>query len=63
MDDPLSDQSKKSVTYLLQHLYCFYLRTIVSSFDILGQISIAQFLDNIVIFGALHDIVEGDYVI
>jgi hypothetical protein len=36
---------------------------LVVAFDLLGDVSVAELLDDVVIFGALHDVVEGHHVV
>ena len=63
MDDSFSNEGEKTVTDLFEHIDGICLRTLVVAFDIFGEVSVAQLLNNIVIFGTLHDIVKGDDVI
>lgn len=60
MDDTLFDECEKPITDLSEHFDSLFFRSMVSFFDIFGEISITQLLDDIVIFGWLHDIMEHD---
>lgn len=63
MDDSFLDQRQKSITNLPQQLDCQFFRMLDSRLDVGGQVSIAQLLYNIVIFAALHHVIEAYDVI
>ena len=62
MDDTLFDKSQETVANLPQHIDSLLLGPLVALFDIFGEVPVAELLDNVVIFGALHDVVEHNYI-
>jgi hypothetical protein len=62
MDDAFLDQSHEPIANLPQHLHRLSLWTLVVALNVSGKIAITEFLDDIVVFAAFHDIVKPDYV-
>lgn len=62
MDDAFADECEEAVADLAEHFDGICLWVMVVAFDIFGEVAIAKFLDDVVVFGALHDVVEGDDV-
>ena len=62
MDNTLLDKSQEAVANLPQHINSLFLGPLVALFDVLGEVPITEFLNNVVIFGALHDIVEHNNI-
>ena len=60
MDDALLDEGEEAVADLPKHIDRLLLITLVAAFDVLGEVAIAELLNDVVIFGALHDVVEHD---
>jgi hypothetical protein len=60
MDDAFFDECQEAVANLSQHFDGFFFWSLVASFDIFAEISVAELLNDVVIFGAFHHIVEHD---
>lgn len=63
MNNSFSNQGQKPFTNLHQDINAVLFRKVLSWFNKLRQITIAEFLNDIVVFGSLHDIPKANYVI
>lgn len=63
MDDALLDKSEEAVADLPKHVNWLLLIALVATFDVLGEIPITELLNDVVIFGTLHDVVEHDDIL
>lgn len=63
MDDTLLNQCQKTIANLTQHFHCFRLWTLHAWFDICGEVTITQFLYDVVILRAFHHVIEAYDVI
>ncbi len=63
VDDAFLDEGQEAVADLPEHVDGFRFLALVVAFDLLGDVSVAELLDDVVIFGALHDVVEGHHVV
>jgi len=63
MDNAFFDEGQEAVTNLPEHLDCFRFWALVEALDLLGEVSVAELLDDVVVLAAFHDVVEADYVL
>ena len=56
MDDSLLHQGEKSLTKLREDVHTVHFWEMLACFNEAGQIPIAQFLNDVVIFGTFHDV-------
>lgn len=65
MDDPFFHESEKSISNLGQNHDCFFFikDTVWFGFDIMLEITITEFLDDVIIIAAFHYINEVDDVL
>lgn len=62
MDDALLDQCHKPIHDLLQHFHRLLLVDEGGHLHVLLEVAVAELLDDVVIIGALHDLVNSHYV-
>lgn len=58
MDDALPDEGQKPIHYLLQYIHSLLLGGMRGHSEVLLQVGVAELLDDVIIVGALHDIVH-----
>jgi hypothetical protein len=63
MNDTFLDQSEKAVAYLPQHFDSLFLWMLQAWPDIAGKVTIAQLLDDVIVFAALHDIIKTNHIL
>lgn len=63
MDDAFSDKGEKAGTNLFEDIDAYILREVFSMFNDLRKVAVAQLLDDIVVLGTLHNIVEADSIV
>jgi hypothetical protein len=62
MDDSFADQGNEAVHDLLEEFDCLLLGDVVVDLEVLFEVALAEFLDDVVVVGALHDFVDGNDV-
>jgi hypothetical protein len=63
MDDALSDESEEAVDDLPEDIDGLVLGSEGGDLEVLLEVGVAEFLDDVVIVGGLHDVVDGDDVL
>jgi hypothetical protein len=63
MDDAFADEGEEAVDDLAEEVDGLGLGGVGGEFEVLLEVGVAEFLDDVVVVGALHDVVDGDDVL
>ena len=62
MNNALFDKCEEAVTNLSEHVDSLFFWPLITFFDVFAKIAVTDFLYDVIVFGALHDIIEHNYI-